>query len=122
MSSARRRRPEAGFALIDAMVSLAILGVVLGLFFEVVQTTLDARRHAAASRRAVLVAQSQLALAETSRSMAASGQDGALRWRTSVEPYAGQANSRGLEQVTVTVTDGLSGRPQVALSTLRLAR
>ena len=77
MSSARRRRPEAGFALIDAMVSLAILGVVLGLFFEVVQTTLDARRHAAASRRAVLVAQSQLALAETSRSMAASWQDGA---------------------------------------------
>ncbi len=120
--SARKHRSETGFALIDAMVALAILGVVLGLFFEVIQTTLTARRHAASSLRAVLIAQSQLALAETNRSLAASGQDGALRWRTSVEPYAGQANSRGLEQVTVTVIHGASGRAQVALSTLRLAR
>ena len=119
---ARSHRAEAGFALMDAMVALAILGVVLGLFFEVVQTTLAARRHAAGSRRAVLVAQSQLALAETGRSMAASGQDGALRWRTTIEPPGGQANSRGLEQVTVTVTDSFTGRPQVALATLRLAR
>ena len=122
MSVRHARQNESGFALMDAMVALAILGVVLGLFFEVIQTTMAARRHAAASRGAVLVAQSQLALAQAGGSMPGAGQSGALRWRTTVEPYPGQANGRGLEQVSVTVTDSVSGRAQVALSTLRLAR
>ncbi len=116
------RDSESGYALMDAMVALAILAVMMGLFFEVVTTTLAARRHAAESRRAVLVAQSQLAVAQARRDLAASGQDGALVWRTAVEPYPGQPNGRGLEQVTVTVLDVQTGRPLTALATLRLAR
>jgi len=113
---------EAGFALLDAMVALAILGVVLGLFFEVVQTTIAARRHALESRQAVMIATSQLALARTVPALAGAGQHGALRWRTTVDPYAGQANSRGLQRVTVTVSDSQTGRDRLTLSTLRLAR
>ena len=116
------RRREAGYALMDAMVALAILGVMLGLFFQVVQTTLAARRHAAESRRAVLVAESQLAVAQVRRDLSASGQEGSMVCRTAVQPYAGQPNGRGLEQVTVTVTDRASGRPLTALATLRLSR
>ena len=119
----RMSRPagEAGYALVDAIVALAILAVMLGLFFEVVETTLAARRHAGESRRAVLVAQSQLAVAEAQRDLAASGQDGALAWRTVVEPYPGQPNGRGLEQVSVLVTDRETGQRLTTLPTLRLS-
>jgi hypothetical protein len=116
------RPREEGFALMDALLAVAILGVILGMFVETVQSTAMARRHAADSRHAILVAQSRLALAIESDGLPPSGRDGTLAWTSSVSRYPGTENSQGLEQVTVRVTDGASGRILASLSTLRLVR
>ncbi len=113
---------EQGFALMDALVALAILGVILGMFVETVQSTAQARRHAADSRQAILVAQSRLALAVESDGLPPSGRDGAFQWSSSVARYPGSDNSQGLEQVSVRVADAASGRVIATLSTLRLVR
>jgi type II secretory pathway pseudopilin PulG len=117
-----RRSQEDGFALMDALVALGILGVILAMFVQTVHSTVTARRHAADSSRAILVAQSRLALAVESDGLPPSGRDGDLAWSSTIVRYPGTLDSQGLEKVTVSVAERLSGRALVTLSTLRLAR
>lgn len=117
-----RRASESGFALLDALVALAIFSVMTGMFVQVVHSSAMARRHVTESQRALLVAQSRLALAQETGDIAPSGRDGTFLWRTQVVRYPGAANSHGLEQVTVSVADAVSGRTVTTLKTLRLAR
>lgn len=117
-----QRRSERGFALLDALVALAIFGVMTGMFVEVVQSSAMARRQVGDSRAALLVAQSRLALMQETDDLEPSGRDGKFLWRAKVERYPGVENSRGLEQVTVSVLDRGTGRTVTALKTLRLAR
>lgn len=113
---------EAGYALLDAMVALAILGIILGLFIQVAQSSLLVRARAADSRQAILIAQARLAEALESDEPEPSGRDGAFAWRTQTARYPGTDNGHGLEQVTVIVSQGAQGRTLARLSTLRLAR
>ena len=113
---------EGGFALLDALIALAIFGVMTGMFVEVVHSTALARRHVAESRRALLVAQSRLALVQEIDDLDPSGRDGEFLWRAQIARYPGVENGHGLEQVTVSVNEAVSGRTVATLKTLRLAR
>lgn len=92
-----------------------------GMFMQVVSTNAAARHHTLAVRQALLVAQSQLALAVETQSGQATGRSGTLFWRTEVSRYPGSENGHGLEQVTVTVTDTATRKEITRLSSLRLA-
>lgn len=118
----RPRTGEGGFALLDALLALAIFGIITGMFVETVNSTALARRHTALSQQAILVAQSRLALAEELDEFGPSGRDGAFAWRSEVMPYPGGGNGHELEKVTVIVSDPVSGRTLTSLSSLRLAR
>ena len=116
--------PESGFALLDALIALAIIGVVLGSFVAVVHSTILTRRHTADIRRAVLLAQSRLAAAEAGDTRIAHGYQPPYDWRMTTSAFAGDgglapAGALPLEQVNSVVGDG-RGHPLVRVSTLRL--
>jgi len=113
---------EQGFALIEAVVALAVIGVVSAMFLGAVTSTAQARRHVADARTATLVARSALDLAVASGRGGISGRDGAFVWSSAVTPYTGAANGPPLQDVTVMVRDAQSGRTVTSLRTLRLAR
>ena len=120
-------RNEQGFALIEALIAAALFAGMTALLFQTVTSTLSAKRHVAESRRATLVAQSALAEFQDSRmrpTIAQTGQDGPFSWRAQIAPYSGAAteNSRGLEQLTITVSHTQTRRTITSLTTLRLAR
>lgn len=107
---------ERGFALVDAVVALGLLAMTTAMFVAAVQTSAMARRHAALTGRATLVAQSRLAEATADPSARAerAGRDGDLAWRTEVRPYSGR-----LEKVTVTVSRPPDSQIIARLATLR---
>lgn len=116
-----------GYALIDAMVALAIFAVMSALLFQTVHSTALTKRHLADSRRAILIAQS--ALSELQDEEAAGvlrqgGRVGRFIWRSSAERLADSAkdNSKGLETISVAVIDSATGKVVVSLQSLRLAR
>lgn len=118
----RRRVGEAGFALLDALVALAVFAVVTAMFAQVVHSSALARRESAERRAATLVAQSRLALVQETGDAVRSGTDGDFRWRAEIAPYPATAGGPPLQLVTVSVLGGASGRPMAVLKTLRLAR
>lgn len=127
MKQAASYRKEQGFALVDAMVALAIFAVMTGLLFQTVSSNAMAKRHVVQSRRAILIAQSRLAELQDQDSfnaLQAGGRDSNFVWRTQVDRFAQAAtdNSHGLETVSVAVTDSATGRVIVTLSSLRLSR
>lgn len=113
---------EQGFALIEAVVALAVIGVVSAMFLAAVTSSAQARRHVADARAATLVARSALDLASASARGGIAGRDGTFLWSSAVTPYPGAANGPPLEEVTVTVRDAETGRSLASLGTLRLAR
>lgn len=118
----KQRRAERGFALLDTIVALAIVGVVSAFFAQVVHSSLLARHNAAQRRAATMIAQSQLAqLAEGAAEPQTARSDG-LVWRSEVTSYPGVPNGPGLERLVVTVSDPANHRPLFRLETLRLAR
>ena len=119
----RHRSREAGFALLDALVALAVFAVVTAMFVQVVHSSALARRESAERRAATLVAQSRLALVQETGDAARSGTEGGFRWRAEIAPYpATAAGAPPLQLVTVTVLGSATGRPMAVLKTLRLAR
>jgi type II secretory pathway component PulJ len=123
---AQVRKKEAGFALFDALIALGIFAVMTGLLFQTVSSTAMAKRHVSQSRRAVLIAQSRMAELQgqdSSTALQPGGKDGNFLWRAQVDRFAGSAtdNSRGLESISVAVTDAATGRTVVTLNSLRLA-
>jgi type II secretory pathway pseudopilin PulG len=124
--AARPRNKETGFALVDAMVALAIFAVMTGLLFQTISSTTMTKQHLAQSRRAMLIAQSQLAALQDhdgTITLEPSGKEGNFFWRAEVGRFAGSAtdNSRGMESISVAVTDAATGRTLVTLKSLRLA-
>jgi type II secretory pathway component PulJ len=127
MTQIVRSNSENGFALLDAMVALAIFAVMSALLFQTVSSTVLAKRHVIDSRRAILIAQSRLAQLQDENSnivMQSDGREGHFVWRASVDRLAETAsdNSRGLEQVSVTVSNARTNRAVVTLKSARLAR
>ena len=115
---------EAGFALLETMIALAIMAVMAGLTFLTISTNAQVVRDVALRRRAALVAQSVL-----DRTVAAGpdapreGRDAGLIWTAAVTPYGGDGVLHGgVSLVTVTVTDGRVERPLIRLRTLGLSR
>ncbi len=120
-----RRNSDAGYALIEAMVALALFAAMTGMLFQVIESTANARQHLTDARQAALIAQSRLAeLQAAPAGDVSEGRNGRYRWQASIEPYRVEArgNSRGLERITVTVTSAVSGRKVATVSSLRLAR
>lgn len=116
-----------GYALIDAMVALAIFAVMSALLFQTVHSTAITKRHLADSRRAILIAQSALSELQDEEGAGAlreGGRVGRFIWRSNVERLADSAkdNSKGLETISVAVIDSATGKVVVSLQSLRLAR
>lgn len=116
-----------GYALIDAMVALAIFAVMSALLFQTVHSTALTKRHLADSRRAILIAQSALSELQDEEAVGVlrqGGRVGRFIWRSSVERLADSAkdNSKGLETISVAVIDSATGKVVVTLQSLRLAR
>lgn len=119
-----RQQREAGFTLPEALVASAIVAAMLGVTLGVVQNNARAARINEERRAALLVAQSQLAVAEVAvpgRFAQRDGKSGAVRWAIRIEPYRGALASPALDRITVTAGEGPSGKPLVELSTLRVS-
>ena len=120
----QRRRGERGFTLPEALVASAIVAAMLGVTLGVVQTNARAARINEERRAALLVAQSQLAVAQVAvpgRLAAREGRSGAIGWALRIEPYRGALTSPALDRITVTAGTGPTGKPLVELTTLRVA-
>jgi type II secretory pathway pseudopilin PulG len=118
------RKSERGFTLPEALVGSAIVAAMLGVTLNVVQNNARAARINEERRAALLVAQSQLAVAAVvvpGRFATREGRSGAITWQLRVEPYRGAIASPAIDQITVTAGTGPSGRPLVELNTLRVA-
>jgi prepilin-type N-terminal cleavage/methylation domain-containing protein len=120
----RRRRGERGFTLPEALVASAIVAAMLGVTLGVVQNNARAARINEERRAALLVAQSQLAVAQVAvpgRLAAREGRSGSIGWALRIEPYRGALANPALDRITVTAGTGPTGQPLVELTTLRVA-
>jgi Tfp pilus assembly protein PilV len=120
----QRQIREWGFTLPEALVASAIVAAMLGVTLNVVQNNARAARINEERRAALLVAQSQLAVAEVAvpgRFAAREGESGGIGWQLRIEPFRGAIASPALDQITVTAGEGPSGQPLVELTTLRVA-
>jgi prepilin-type N-terminal cleavage/methylation domain-containing protein len=121
----RRRASERGFTLPEALVASAIVAAMLGVTLNVVQNNARAARINEERRAALLVAQSQIAIAEVAvpgRFETREGRSGTIGWALRIEPYRSALASPALDRITVSAGQGPSGQPLVELSTLRVAR
>lgn len=119
----RRSKREQGFTLPEALVASAVVAAMLGVTLNVVQNNARAARVNEERRAALLVAQSQLAVAEVAvpgRFATREGRSGTISWQMRIEPYRGALASPVLDQITVTAGTGPSGQPLVELMTLRV--
>lgn len=115
---------ERGFTLPEALVASAIVAAMLGVTLNVVQNSARAARINEERRAALLVAQSQLAVAEVAvpgRFVTREGRSGEIAWQMRIEPYRSILASPALDQITVTAGTGPQGLPLVELTTLRIA-
>ncbi|RNJ63699.1 MAG: hypothetical protein EDM03_04745 [Porphyrobacter sp. IPPAS B-1204] len=108
----------------EALVASAIVAAMLGVTLNVVQNNARAARVNEERRAALLVAQSQLAVAEVAvqgRFVTREGRSGAVPWQIRVEPFRTNLASPAIDQITVTAGTGPQGQPLVELTTLRMA-
>ncbi len=121
----RHRASERGFTLPEALVASAIVAAMLGVTLNVVQNNARAARINEERRAALLVAQSQIAIAEVAvpgRFETREGRSGTIGWALRIEPYRSALASPALDRITVSAGQGPSGQPLVELTTLRVAR
>ncbi len=123
---------EAGFSLIEVLVSLAVAGIALGAAFFLFGTAMRGTVQAERTTMATLVAESKLAeagLAAPLQPGRTSGRTGdGYRWTTEVRPYRPPGDDAAAPavlpvrafEVTVTVAWGDDDRNAVSLMTLRL--
>jgi hypothetical protein len=116
---------EKGSVLVEALVASLILAAMLGVMVEAMRIIATQAHAVDARRRAMLVAQSQLAGAGVAGRLVPGvthGVDGSLDWRMSVEPYAAANAVGAVDRIAVEVRDRSSGQRLATLQTLRLAR
>jgi hypothetical protein len=116
---------DRGSALMEALVSAAIVAGVLAAAFQVAAEA-SRRREAIEERRtALLIAQSQLATvgaAIPSLPGDTSGADGGYSWRLHAEPSRAEGQAAPLLQVTVAVRRTGGTADLAVLRTLRVAQ
>ena len=118
-----RRVSESGSALIEAVVAVAIVAMMLAVTYRSVGDSVLRARAAEASRTAMMVAQSRLALVGSEIPLQpgeTTGVDGGYSWRVEIAPAeAGPSAVGQLLSVTASVRDrGPADR--AVLRTLRL--
>ena len=137
MKQAHRNR-HCGFSLLEVLVAFVIVALVVTALFRLFGGALGNASAADEWTRALLVAQSRLALAASAEPLreatdAGSEADGRIDWRTSVTPYvpadgdpdlerASETMATRLYRITVDVRfPGIAGQPRtLTLSTLKL--
>jgi type II secretory pathway pseudopilin PulG len=115
---------EAGSALVEAMVAVAIIAMMLAASYRAVGDSVLRTRAAETSRAAGMIAQSRLASVGGDIPLApgeTTGVDGAFAWRVEIEPTDEDSSAMGrLLSVTASVRDQAGGPDRAVLSTLRL--
>ena len=140
MALATRPRRSGGFSLLEVLVAFIIVALVVTALFRLFGGALGNASAADEWTRALLVAQSRLALAAATvplreASDGGTEADGRIAWRTVVAPYVPPDTDPGLEntaqamptrlyRVTVDVQfPGMGGQPRtLTLSTLKLGQ
>lgn len=113
-----------GFALVEAVVSLAIVAAILGATFQALGAVRSAVTSAQAHRLAALEARSLIAqLGSTIPLVPGTSEGGSElhRWQVDIATAESRAIRVPLRRVVVTVFDR-NARPLMRLETLRLAR
>lgn len=116
------RRSE-GYALVEAVVSLAIVAFILGATFQALGMARGALASAAAHRAATLEARSLVAQLGSTIPLVpgtAEGQSHSFRWRVEIETVESREIGSPLRRAVVTVTDPRA-RVLARLETVRLA-
>ena len=119
-----RPSAESGFALIEALVALAILAVSLGALLSVAADAANRTRLSESRRAAELVAESQLAAAGIVYSLGgapAEGIAGPFAWRVTMRAAGAGSAVGSLWAVTVTVRMRSGGPALAVLRSMRLA-
>ncbi len=119
-----KRKAQAGFSLVEALVALAAVAMVLGVALQQARLTLNAARKAERQSLALLLAESKLSeltLREDWRLGEEAGEEAGLRWRLQLQPREGNSLLDGprLWQVHVEVRDAANDA-NIVLSSLRL--
>lgn len=119
-------RAEDGFALAETLVSAAIIAAMLGVTFQSITASAQQSRMIEQRRLALLVAQSQIAVADAATETSfgeTRGQTGGISWRVTITPYPAFTDaSVPLELITVSTGDGVKGASLITLKSLRIAR
>lgn len=121
---AAMKRGSEGFALVEAVVSLAIVAVILGVAFQTMTFALRTIRGAEQRRAAMLTARSLVAQLGASVPLvpgSSEGQQGLLRWRIDIASVSDREIQIPLRHAVVTVGDD-HAKVLARLETLRLAR
>lgn len=115
---------ERGSILIEVLVALAVVTIILGAVYQAVGQSALQSRAAEAKRRALMVAESQIAAvgsvipAQPGRTRGLSSD---LAWQVDIAPLPAATSSAGrLLNVTVRVTPPQSERAAIILRTVML--
>ncbi|HTT85179.1 MAG TPA: type II secretion system protein [Rhizomicrobium sp.] len=128
VTNSRARKRQAGFTLIEVLVSLTILSISLGVLLAVFLQGLDRARESRNEASARALAQSLLVQAKMADNPAIGtsvGKTSDFLWRLQVLPYGSAADQaawqEGAGQIVATVSwQGDGGMRSISLSTLRL--
>lgn len=118
------RHPQ-GFSLVEALMAVAVIAAMTGLFFDSVGISGFMGQSLARRREAVLLAQSLLDQAQVSMPAGARGEAGSwhgLDWHVTRRASGGGARASGppLELVRIEIAE--RGRRLASVQTLRLKR
>ncbi|MGC1305140.1 MAG: hypothetical protein WA840_22460 [Caulobacteraceae bacterium] len=119
------RTAEDGSILVEALVSSAIVAMMLATAYQVIGESAARHQKVEARRYALMIARSQLAAVGSATPLAAGavdGRDGDDTWRVEMSPCgSGKSTTGVLYCVDVSVRGPDSQAPLVSLSSRRLA-
>lgn len=121
------RLTDSGSVLIETVIAAGIMAMILGVGFSAIASSLHRSRTLEDQQRAILVAQSQMALIDhvvSGNYGQRNGNDTGLAWQVTVEPYVSEtasASELSLVQVTVDVFKGDPPKRLTQLRSLRIA-
>ncbi len=111
-----------GYILVESLVALAVLTLVLGAVLVTVGQSAARNRAALETRRALIVARSELAAVGNdipAQPGTRTGKSDAMAWRVVIDPAAAPGPLGQLARITVAVGPD-AAHPRVTLTELRL--